>query len=178
MGERGENLEGLWGELASSFTSLGVPGKLLSLPTICNQLMKLCTKSLIAIPLDTAGGPRWQTLPWQLGVVSAAYNKIMIFDLLTHGDSKIGLSPTNQMDHVVSTEFFDQKQDLKREATRGRVQAWPDSSAARVHRTSYEDFSETPVRLVTKLLMLFPEGKSGVLKLPLKTRGGSTCMSR
>jgi hypothetical protein len=89
------------------------------------------------------------------------------------------------MDHVVSTEFFDQeKQDLKREALEVEFkQLWPDSSAApRVHRTSYEDFGDTPgynpVKLVTKWLMLFPEGKPGLLKLPLETRGGSACMSQ
>jgi hypothetical protein len=48
------------------------------------------------------------------------------------------------MDHVVSTEFFDQeKQDLKREALEvGFKQSWPNSSAAQVYMTSYEDFGE------------------------------------
>ena len=42
------------------------------------------------------------------------------FRFIDHGD-KIGVSSTNQMDHVVSTEFFDQeKQDLKGNP-RGRV---------------------------------------------------------
>jgi hypothetical protein len=36
LGKRRENLEGLWGELASSFTNLGdFLEKLLSLPAIC-----------------------------------------------------------------------------------------------------------------------------------------------
>jgi hypothetical protein len=33
-------------------------------------------------------------------------------------------------------------------------------------------------RLVTKSLMLFPKDKPRVLKLRLKTRGGSECMSQ
>jgi hypothetical protein len=116
-------------------------------------------------------------LPWQLGGRECCLQQNHDLRFIDHGDSKIGLSSTNQMDHVVSTEFDQEKQDLKREALEVEFQAWPDSSAARV-QTSYEDFGETPVRLVTKWLMLFPEGKPGVLKLPLKTRGGSACMSQ
>jgi hypothetical protein len=82
-----------------------------------------------------------------------------------------GSTIVNQpMDHVVSTEFFDQeKQDLKREALEvGFKQSWLDSSAARVYMTSYEDFGEAPydnsTKLVAKWLMFFPEGKPCVLK--------------
>ena len=88
------------------------------------------------------------------------------------------------MDHVVSTEFFDQeKQDLKREALEvGFKQSWLDSSAAQVYMTSYEDFGEGPydnsTKLVAKWLMFFPEGNPRVLKRNLKTRGGSECMSQ
>jgi hypothetical protein len=75
------------------------------------------------------------------------------------------------MDHVVSTEFFDQeKQGVKTEALEIEFQQpWPYSRAAQAHRTSYEDFGEAPddnpAKLATKWLMFFPEGKLRVLKL-------------
>lgn len=96
-----------------------------------------------------------------------------------------GSTIVNQpMDHVVSTEFIDQeKQCLKTEALEVEFkQLWPNSSAARVQMTSYEDFGEAPddnlTKLVAKWLMFFPEGNPRVLKRNLKTRGGSECMSQ
>jgi hypothetical protein len=92
------------------------------------------------------------------------------------------------MDHVVSTEFFDQEKQGRNKASKTEAlevefkQLCPNSSAARVHRTSYEDFGEAPddnpAKLVTKWLMFFPEGKPRVLKLRPKTRGGSECVSQ
>jgi hypothetical protein len=118
------------------------------------------------------------------GVVSGVYNKVINFRFIDPGDPRMGLSSTNQMDHVVWTDFIDQeKQCLKTEALEVEFkQLWPNSSAARVHRTSYEDFGEAPddnpAKLVTKWLMFFPEGKPRVLKLRPKTRGGSECLSQ
>jgi hypothetical protein len=123
-------------------------------------------------------------LPWQLAGRECRLQQNHDFRFIDPDDQKIGLSSTNQMNHVVSTEFFDQeKQDLKREALEvGFKQLWLDASAAQVQMTSYEDFGEAPddnlTKLVAKWLMFFPGGKPRVLKRNLKTRGGSECMSQ
>ena len=146
LGKRRENLEGLWGELASSFTNMGGSGEATLLTYNLQPTDETLYEKTYGNSFRHCGrGPRWQTLPWQLAGRECCLQQNHDFRFIDHGDSKFGLSSTNQMDHVVSTEFFDQeKQDLKREALEVEFkQLWPDSSAARVHRTSYEDFGET-----------------------------------
>ena len=55
LGKHGENLEGLWGELASSFTSLGGSGEATLLTYNLQPTDEFCMKRLTAIPFDTAG---------------------------------------------------------------------------------------------------------------------------
>ena len=134
MGKRRENLEGLWGELASSFTNMGGSGEATLLTYNLQPTDETLYEKTYGNSFSHCGGSAVQTLPWQLGVVSAAYNRIMIFDILTHGENRTVV--TNQMDYVFSTEFFDQeKHDLKREALEvefklGRIQALLEFTAA------------------------------------------------
>ena len=137
--------------------------------------MKLYMKRLTAIPFDTAGVRGGKRCKGNRPVVSECLHKVMNFRFIDHGDSKIGLSsPTKRI--MWSPPFFEQdKQDLKREASRSSSSSFGRIRALLGFRASY---GYNPVKLVTNWLMFFPEGKPRVLKLRPKTRGGSECVSQ
>jgi hypothetical protein len=155
--KRGENLEGLWGELASSFTKLGgLWREASSLCTICNQAIKLyenpsCygfswsenASGTLGIS-KTHGNFLW-TLPGSplpdlavaIGqVVSDVYNKVMNFPFVDRGDPRIDYRQPTRWIMCSPLESFDQeKQCSKRRPLSPCLSSFGrDSNAAQVHR--------------------------------------------